>query len=409
MDIEKLKILSKKASEAGELVRAVTAFKNELKDKEHMHDITMSGHFKTLRDPLIEQQKKTDEKQDKVIEQLQKNQLALTSGIKSLMPPQLMWDEKSQSLPPASPEEFSDSDFKSLPPTSPQEISESLPSTSPQEISGDKKDPTKVAGVSRLTADINSKFNKKEKEIIDKNELMAPVKLLDLSVKELKEYIPIVRQKSKDIGYKIGPKKRYNPDDPEISVLENEKEIVNSYGRTVNDVINYWVDYAIPKKGKGLKQPKRNAYKIQDGSYGGLLIDLPKLMNEMKIDVFRGGKLLYSADADKSLIDLLTKRFNPKTKYSINAVKIFNDLNTLANLPKHRSSGKTRMVGSSVTYYNDPNQLADRMKVLIGSMAAGNNSPLNINDLSQINDELLRIGAIDSSLHEKFFKKYLSQ
>ena len=85
------------------------------------------------------------------------------------------------------------------------------------------------------------------------------------------------------------------------------------------------------------------------------------------------------------------------------------DLNTLANLPKHRSSGKTRMVGSSVTYYNDPNQLADRMKVLIGSMAAGNNSPLNINDLSQINDELLRIGAIDQSLHEKFFKKYLSQ
>ena len=85
MDIAKLKILSKKASEAGELVKAVTAFKNELKDKEHMHDVTMSKHFKTLRDPLIEQQKKTDEKQDKVIEQLQKNQLALTSGIQDIM------------------------------------------------------------------------------------------------------------------------------------------------------------------------------------------------------------------------------------------------------------------------------------------------------------------------------------
>ena len=34
MDIEKLRKLSKKASEAGELVKAVTAFKNELKDKE---------------------------------------------------------------------------------------------------------------------------------------------------------------------------------------------------------------------------------------------------------------------------------------------------------------------------------------------------------------------------------------
>ena len=57
MDIEKIRKLSKKASEAGELVKAVTAFKNELKDKEHMHDVTMSEHFKTLREPLIEQQK----------------------------------------------------------------------------------------------------------------------------------------------------------------------------------------------------------------------------------------------------------------------------------------------------------------------------------------------------------------
>ena len=72
MDIEKIKSLSKKSSEAGKLVKAVTAFKNELKDKEQMRDITMSEHFKTLREPLLEQQKKTDEKQDKVIEQLKK-------------------------------------------------------------------------------------------------------------------------------------------------------------------------------------------------------------------------------------------------------------------------------------------------------------------------------------------------
>ena len=81
MDIEKIRKLSKNASEAGKLVKAVTAFKNELKDKEQMRDVEMSDHFKTLREPIIEQQKKTDEKQDKVIEQLQKNQKALTSGI----------------------------------------------------------------------------------------------------------------------------------------------------------------------------------------------------------------------------------------------------------------------------------------------------------------------------------------
>ena len=128
----------------------------------------------------------------------------------------------------------------------------------------------------------------------------------------------------------------------------------------------------------------------------------------MKLNVFRGGKLVYQSGADKSLINLLTKRFNPKTKYSINAVRIFNDLNTLANMPRHRSSGKSRMVGSSVTYYNNPNELVDRMKILIGSATAGNNSPVLRNDLSQINDDLLRINAIDRSLHEKFYRKYLS-
>ena len=127
----------------------------------------------------------------------------------------------------------------------------------------------------------------------------------------------------------------------------------------------------------------------------------------MKVFAYRGGKLMYQSDADKSLLNLLTKRFNPKTKYSMNAVRIFNDLNTLANMPKHRSSGKSRMVGSSVTYYNNANELADRMKILIGSIAAGNNSPVLKNYLSQINDELLKINAIDRSLHEKVYQKYL--
>ena len=91
----------------------------------------------------------------------------------------------------------------------------------------------------------------------------------------------------------------------------------------------------------------------------------------------------------------------------MSAVKLFNDLNTLSNMPPHRSSGKSRMVGSSVVFYQDPKQLTDRMKILIGSMAAANNSPVLENDLSQINDELLKIGAIDQPIHETFYKKYL--
>ena len=85
MDIAKLRKLADQAYEAGKLVKEVTAYKNYLKDKENMHDIAMSDQFKTLREPLIEQQKKTDAKQDKIIDQLQKNQVALTSGIQDIM------------------------------------------------------------------------------------------------------------------------------------------------------------------------------------------------------------------------------------------------------------------------------------------------------------------------------------
>ena len=361
MDIEKLKILSKKASEAGELMKEVTAFKNFLKDKEHMHDITMSDQFKTLREPLIEQQKKTDAKQDKVIEQLQKNQLALTSGIQDILNkelPQIMPGDEEEAW--GEPPEFIEPDAEKF-------------------------------------------WDENLHKLIVKNTLKTSKELYKLSLDELTTYQKTAANFQRWAANQLkGPKKNKDMDQ-----LKKNLESSKIYANTVHNILEAKRHTATPKKGSG--QPKRNAYKIQDGSYGGLVVDLPRLFNEMKLNVYRGGKLLYSADADKSLINLITKRFNPKTKYSINAVRIFNDLNTLANLPKHRSSGKTRMVGSSVTYYNDPNQLADRMKVLIGSIAAGNNSPLNINDLSQINDELLRIGAIDQSLHEKFFKKYLSR
>ena len=309
-----------------------------------------------------------------MIEQLEKNQKALTRGLEEIMT-----------------------------------LNRELPQVEPEDFGGPRELP---APDEKVMANIDKTFNEEEMEIIKKNKLMAPSELLKLNVAELKDYAEEVKKISKKIGYsKLRPLKRKKDESlsQEIKEKESEKKIIDSYAETVKDVTNFQFYYSTPKKGQGIsKQPKRNAYKIQDGSYGGLVIDLPRLYNEFKLNVYRGGKLLYEANADKSLINLLTKRFNPKTKYSINAVKIFNDLNTLSNMPKHRSSGKSRMVGSSVTYYNNPNELADRMKILIGSIVAGNNSPLIKNDLSQINDELLRINAIDSSLHEKFLKKYLS-
>ena len=85
-------------------------------------------------------------------------------------------------------------------------------------------------------------------------------------------------------------------------------------------------------------------------------------MNNMVLDVYKNNKLVYQDKADRSLIDLLTKRYNP------------NDLNLLANMAKHKSSKKSNMIGSSINNTSDPNQLAKRLEIIVGSINAGNNS-----------------------------------
>ena len=373
MDLEKIRRFANSEFESWKIAKAVTEVKNEIKDAEQGRDVVMSDVFKTLRDPLIEQQKKTDAKQDAVIEQLRQNQLALTGGIQDIV-------TLNRELP-------------------------QLPAESDE------------ASKEKLTLVPNNLFSAEDLSFIKSIGLPEPNALLGLSGEDLAEITHVTKKERKKISDKmtgIKNKKGLTPTqkDEEVKQLEKQRDrerpIFDNYLTTITMV------QAIPKytkkKGSGIrkyKQPKRNAYKISDSSFGNLSVDVPRLKNEMKLNVFRGGKIVYHADADKSLVDLLTKRFNPKRSYSLNAVKIFNDLNLLANLPKHPSSGKSKLLGSGVVYYNDPNELAERMKILVGAIAAGNNSPVIKNDLSMINDEFLKIWAIDQTIHEKFYKKYI--
>ena len=351
--------------------------KNEIKNAEQGRDIAMSDVFKTLREPLIEQQKKTDAKQDAVIEQLRENQLALTGGFKDLLESNRDVLTLQQELPfPGG--------------------MEALPAAAPKKASD--------------VYDLNKPFNNDEMKILRENDFPVPNKLVTLGKQELGALQKIVTDAKNNYSRRIGAFKRIkNPNPNEIrnnAYNEGRRETMKKY----LEAITLAAASTKYKQGTGIrkyKQPKRNAYKISDSSFGNLSVDVPRLMNEMKLNVFRGGKLIYHADADKSLVDLLTKRFNPRRSYSLNAVKIFNDLNLLANLPRHPSSGKSKLLGSGVVYYNDPNELAERMKILVGAIAAGNNSPVIKNDLAMINDEFLKIGAIDQTIHEKFYKKYI--
>ena len=373
MDLEKIKRFADSQYEGWKIAKAVTEVKNEIKNAEQGRDIAMSDVFKTLREPLIEQQKKTDAKQDAVIEQLKANQLALTGGLRDLVESNRDVLTLQQELP-----------FPGV---------EAPPKEKP------------------LIAEPNKRFEENELKFIKDEGLIEPNELLKLDKGKLSFLKNNVKARRDALSGEIGAfKRKKDPKESDFMKHQNNLEVRDILNRYLQTIANVSDVSLYVKKGTGIrkyKQPKRNAYKISDSSYGNLSVDVPRLMNEMKLNVFRGGKIIYQADADKSLVDLLTKRFNPRKKYSLNAVKIFNDLNLLANLPRHPSSGKSKLLGSGVVYYNDPNELAERMKILVGSMAAGNNSPVIKNDLAMINDEFLRIGAIDKQIHEKFYKKYI--
>ena len=340
MDLEKIKRFANSEFESWKIAKAVTEVKNEIKDVEQGRDVVMSDVFKTLRDPLIEQQKKTDAKQDAVIEQLRENQLALTGGLQDLVESNRDVLTLQQELPfPAGVEALPAAPVAAAPGPAPA-----------------------AAPKGPDVYELNKNFMGWELKYIKDQGFVEPNQLLLKSEKELKGPLNAATDERNAYSYQIGAFKRMkNPEPADIAKNESnerKREVYAKYREAIADVLAS----AKYRKGSGVrkyKQPKRNAYKISDSSYGNLSVDVPKLKNEMKLNVFRGGKIVYQADADKSLVDLLTKRFNPKRSYSLNAVKIFNDLNLLANLPRHPSSGKSKLIGSGVVYYNDPNELAE--------------------------------------------------
>ena len=85
-------------------------------------------------------------------------------------------------------------------------------------------------------------------------------------------------------------KRKKDPKESDYTKNEsNEKvrDILNRYLQTIANVsdVPLYIKKGSGAQGAGIrkyKQPKRNAYKISDSSYGNLSVDVPRLMNEMK-------------------------------------------------------------------------------------------------------------------------------
>lgn len=165
----------------------------------------------------------------------------------------------------------------------------------------------------------------------------------------------------------------------------------------------------ITQKASGIyTQPKRNAYKIsQRGQHGGLVIDLPKLYGHLNVVAHKNGQKVYDKQADFDTLDLLTKRFNSKKKYSELARSVFNDLNRLSEIPIHRTSKKYSKLGSGVVYYNNPQDLLSRLELLGGSMSAGNDSSDVREEFTNIVHLLNKLNVINNKQMNDLLKEYL--
>ena len=356
MDISQFQKLSNSKIEAGRTIRAV---RNDLKEyKEAKQDAYegLSETYKPIIDVQKSIQKRNDERQDELIDQLQRNQQALTQVI--------------------------DSNQKAI----------IFDTELPKAIEGTETEPTIL--------DIDNFFNRDDRIILKNNQLLPPKDLTQVSLNKLQEE----RLKSVDIAKAIGRNKRYASEETRAS-YDIELNTLRKYRKTIDDVINSW-KYR-PKKGSGIyTQKKRNSHKIdQNGQYGGLIIDLPKLYGHLKVIAHKNGQKVYDKQADFDTLDLLTKRFNSKKKYSDLSKKIFDELNQISGIPIHRTSSKFKKIGQGVIYYNNPNDLLDRMELLGGSILAGNDGVKK--EFTQIAHTLNKIGVINNNQLNDLIKEYI--
>ena len=102
----------------------------------------------------------------------------------------------------------------------------------------------------------------------------------------------------------------------------------NWYCRGRRKNIESWSGYLYTKK--------TNAYNINPntGVYGNATIDVPKLYGQLKLIAHKDGKKVYDKQVDFDTLDLLTKRFNSKKKYSPEQQVIFQFTEHVINTKK---------------------------------------------------------------------------
>ena len=120
------------------------------------------------------------------------------------------------------------------------------------------------------------------------------------------DYDEEISKELQKIGQKRGvvsnSKARRTKNCDEINELANEIKLLQKYRTRIKSFTE-----ANKTMDQGLKytQPKSSAYKIKsNGQYGDLMIDLPKLIGQLRLVATKNGKKVLDQQADFDTIDL---------------------------------------------------------------------------------------------------------
>jgi hypothetical protein len=142
---------------------------------------------------------------------------------------------------------------------------------------------------------------------------------------------------------------------------------------------------------------KGKEYKVdEEGMIGDVQIDLKKLKANV-LKAKKGKKVLMQKPLSDGLRSLLTKRFNKNMKYTQEDLNDFATICKEAEVPIKGGNLKAEIIKGTIkptkeskkvklVYYNTPEELETRLKVLCGSIDAGNGSPELKEEATQILD-----------------------
>ena len=264
----------------------------------------------------------------------------------------------------------------------------------------------------KMVADLNKRFTQEELAFIQTWQLPLPA---DIFLPTLKQpnYAKEILDKSGEMNKELGRKKTHLS--TRKTARKKNKDQIAEYDEGIEIIRKYrqWIGILEEgtktlKVGKGIfTQTRRNAYKINPntGVYRNVTIDKPKLYGQLKLTAHKDGKKVYDKQVDFDTLDLLTKRFNSKKKYSPLSKMVFDDLNRISDIPIHRTSNKYKKIGSGVVYYNNPADLLDRLELLGGSILAGNNGVKN--EFSKIAHTLNKLGVLNNTQLNSLLKEYV--